>query len=170
MGKYIQQHKLYFIVCLALFVQSCTDDSKELFDQGIAKSSNRDYKGAILDFNKAIAVNPSCYFCYYERGMAKFNLKDYEGAINDMNLELKNNPSKSPNNAPIFFARARAKAMLGDLHGAIWDYDTTILVNKNFPPIVFAYRGATKHMIGDRYGAKKDMDRADSLGYVPAIH
>jgi tetratricopeptide (TPR) repeat protein len=167
--KTILRIQINYILCIVLLMTSCSDGSKKLFDSANSKSSRGDHKGAILEFDKALQLNPSKYLGYYERGMAKLKLEDYEGAINDMNLELKNNSNKGPNNSIVYFARAQAKSKIGDFHGAIRDYDTTILVNKNFPPIVFAYRGATKHIIGDQIGGIKDMKKADSLGYIPYI-
>jgi len=44
------------------------------FDSGKEKYDNKDYKGAIEDFNKAIELNPNDADAYYNRGDAKILL------------------------------------------------------------------------------------------------
>ena len=43
----------------------------------------RDYKGAIEDFNEAIRLDPNNAIAYYNRGVARYSFKDYQGAIED---------------------------------------------------------------------------------------
>ena len=48
--------------------------AKEYFNRGIDKSNLKDYTGAILDYTKAIELNPKNAVAYYNRGIAKLNL------------------------------------------------------------------------------------------------
>jgi len=48
-----------------------------------------DYKGAILEFTKAIIFDPTLPHPYVSRAAAKFELMDYEGAVSDCNEALK---------------------------------------------------------------------------------
>jgi hypothetical protein len=43
-----------------------------------------DYRGAILDFNMAIELNPKSGDAYYSRGLAKIALNDVNGGCLDL--------------------------------------------------------------------------------------
>jgi tetratricopeptide (TPR) repeat protein len=53
------------------------------FYRGFAKSKLEDYRGAILDYNTAIELNPKSAEVYFQRGLAKLGLKDINGACLD---------------------------------------------------------------------------------------
>lgn len=59
----------------------------------IVKGNNKmllgDYKGAILEFTKAIIIDPQLPHSYTNRGAAKLELHDYEGVIDDCHQALK---------------------------------------------------------------------------------
>ncbi len=59
---------------------------------GLAKLSQRNYEGAIEDFNEAITLNSKDADAYYNRGVAKLNRRDFEGAIEDFKKTLEINP------------------------------------------------------------------------------
>ncbi len=48
-----------------------------------------DYKGAILEFTKAIIIDPTLPHPYASRAAAKFELMDFEGAVSDCKEALK---------------------------------------------------------------------------------
>jgi tetratricopeptide (TPR) repeat protein len=58
----------------------------------------KDYKGAIIDFNKAIDLNPKSILSYYyinayhNIGNSKYLLKDYKGAIIDFSKYIEHKP------------------------------------------------------------------------------
>ena len=64
-----------------------SEENKDKFYQCILdacpKKSDKNYKGAIEDYTKAIEIDPSNAFSYLERGRAKEKLEDYQGAIDD---------------------------------------------------------------------------------------
>ena len=64
-----------------------SEENKDKFYQYILdacpKKSDKNYKGAIEDYTKAIEINPSNALGYRERGRAKEKLEDYQGAIDD---------------------------------------------------------------------------------------
>lgn len=51
--------------------------------RGFAKFESRDFKGAVADFDEAIALKPASPVTLRYRGMAKESLNDLEGAIQD---------------------------------------------------------------------------------------
>lgn len=58
-------------------------DYSPLFARGVAKAALGDKRGAIADFNQAIAINPKLAPAYYSRGLAKWDLNDKAGACAD---------------------------------------------------------------------------------------
>lgn len=79
---------LAFILCLTSFSQTSVD----LNFSGVEKDEQKDYKGAIAEYSKAIALNPKYAIAYYNRGISKNNLKDYQGAIADYTKAIEINP------------------------------------------------------------------------------
>ena len=53
--------------------------------RGNAKANLRNYKGAIADYDRAIAIDPQNSLAYFSRGEAKHSLGDRQGGIADMN-------------------------------------------------------------------------------------
>ncbi|HTB32353.1 MAG TPA: tetratricopeptide repeat protein [Bacteroidia bacterium] len=51
----------------------------------------KDYNGAIVNYNKLIAIEPNNPDYYYKRGIARFNLGQIKDAIDDFNKELSAN-------------------------------------------------------------------------------
>ena len=68
------------------------DKSKDFFDQGLAKFTEKDYKGAIRDFDEAIRLKPDDAAAYNSRGSAKSNLGDKQGAIKDFDEAIRLKP------------------------------------------------------------------------------
>ena len=83
--------------------------------QGNLKLDNKDWKGAILDFDHAIAINPSYGQAYNYRGLAKYSINDYEVAILDYQKAL----SLNPQYASAYFNLGLVKSELGDVISAI---------------------------------------------------
>ncbi len=95
----------------------------------IVKGNNKmllgDFKGAILEFTKAIIIDPQLPHSYTNRGAAKLEIHDYDGVIDDCLQALKlhfraevesekkatrNNAKKSVQSNPIY---AKLYAMIG---------------------------------------------------------
>lgn len=54
-------------------IQQAKTKASDWFDKGIIKAYSEDYKGAISDFTKAIAINPRYAQAYYQRGLIYAN-------------------------------------------------------------------------------------------------
>ena len=52
-------------------------------NRGNAKYKQKDFKGAVTDYDKAIELNPAYGFAYLNRGIAKEMLRDSKGACTD---------------------------------------------------------------------------------------
>jgi Flp pilus assembly protein TadD len=96
-----------------------TADLSEEYDRrGVVKFGLGDKRGAILDYNRAISIDPQDAFAYYNRGVAKFELGDKQGAISDFDLAIAINPQ----DAQAYSNRGAVKLALGDKQGAIADF------------------------------------------------
>jgi len=92
--------------------------AEKYLENGNAKYNLRDYSGAILDYNKAIEINPYYTEAYYKRGNAKRDIGDNRGAIQDYNKVIEINP----NDADAYLNRGYAKDKFDDKNGACLDW------------------------------------------------
>ena len=81
-----------------------------------AKEKLEDYRGAILDYNKAIELEPESYYYNY-RGGCKFNIHNYIGAIADYTKAIQLNPK----DANSYLNRGRLKILTKDKKGGCKD-------------------------------------------------
>ena len=72
-----------FLLSVLLVTVSFGQTAEEYKNQGNAKYDLQDYRGAILDFTKAIELDPKNAILYYNRGLAKNALSYTDGACLD---------------------------------------------------------------------------------------
>jgi clan AA aspartic protease (TIGR02281 family) len=116
-------------------------------------------KEAILNYTKAIEINPTFYFAYSMRGYAKNALQDWQGTINDFDKALNLDSS----HANIYFSRGNAKGNLGGKKlEAILDFSKAIELD---PEYLEAYkiRALYKWSIKDWEGSIEDYNIAIKL-------
>lgn len=97
------------------------------YQQGLAKASENDHKGAIAAFNQALEHQPDFTEAYYNRGLAHFNLGDYQAAIADYTKALQID-AESPKG---YFARGLAYLAVSNLEAAIADAKRVILLDSD---------------------------------------
>ena len=130
------------------------------FNRAQDKFELADYKGAVLDYNKALELSPTeICLVYSMRGNAKRNLSDFDGAIEDQNKALDFDPLYADG----YFNRGIAKFKKGDVDGAIKDYSQVIKINPKDSDSFFN-RANVKKEIGDIKGACEDWKEAAELG------
>lgn len=105
----------------------------EFILRGDEKKEQKDYKGAIVDYNEAIR-----------------RIVEYDEAIRDNPVAL------------AFFLRAEAKKELKDYQGAIADYGEAIRLDPT-SALAYEYRGDTKILLKDRQGGLIDFQTAANL-------
>ena len=69
-----------FIIVPSVYSQTAEDYA----ESGESKLELKDYKGAILDFNKAIELAPNNANVYYNRGLAKISLGQKDSGCLDL--------------------------------------------------------------------------------------
>jgi tetratricopeptide (TPR) repeat protein len=93
-----------FATLLAGIVNPPELDTAGYAERGNRKYGSNDYAGAVLDYDKAIELNPGDASAYCFRGSAKDDLQDYAGAILDYNKAIELNPR----DASVYFNRGIA--------------------------------------------------------------
>lgn len=114
----IKSALLFSVLLFLCSLAGYTQNVEELIQQGIQKSQTENYAEAIVDFTKAIQIDPKCARAYANRGSQKLFIKDYQGSIIDLNQAIK--LGRENNN--IYACRGLCKYNLGDYYGAISDF------------------------------------------------
>ena len=111
--------KFFFMFLLTLCsLNMFSQTADEYYFKGSNKFDNKDYKGSIADYTKAIELKPDFGEAYIFRGAAKFRLEDYRGAIVDFTkaIEFK------PNEAFIYYNRGLSNERLNKLEDSKIDF------------------------------------------------
>ncbi|MBZ9786995.1 tetratricopeptide repeat protein [Psychroflexus sp. CAK57W] len=137
--------------------------AKEYFDDAVLKENNKNYKGAIADYDKSLEINPKSVKAYNNRGNVKSSLKDYKGAISDFNKAIAINPK----DVFAYCNRGIVKTKMKNYDGAISDFNKAISIDSKDISSYMA-RGMTQHLSGNKIEACSDWLKAGKLGYKRA--
>ena len=87
-------------------------------NRGYLRDEAGDQRGALADYDTALAIHPGYALAYYDRGTARKALGDLAGAMTDLSAAIQFNPRdpRAWNN------RGWAREATGDLAGAAADY------------------------------------------------
>ena len=133
-------------------------------DRADKKFNDKDYYGAISEYNRALKINPYSVYALSRIGRSKYYLQDYKGALQILDEAVKMNENYKFS----FVIRGDIKIALGDYYGAISDYNKSIKIDSNdaFP---YYFRGLAKKEIGDLNGACYDMRRSLELSKIDKV-
>jgi len=84
---------------------------------------------AIENINIIITHYPACDYCYQDLAILKMRIKDYQGALDAITIAIELDDSPSAN---LYSDRALAKDYLGDHDGADADYDSTLMLTREY--------------------------------------
>ena len=174
----------------------CAEDFNKL---GINKAKERDFKGAIENFDRAIKLNPDYADAYNNRASVRHELGDDPGAKKDYTEAILLNPDcavahnnlgiisynsddyrgaqahhtraiqLNPGYAQAYNGRGFARLRLGDLQGALKDFTQAIELNPN-DALAWNDRGNVYFLeLGDLQGALEDYTQAGRLNPNNAI-
>lgn len=153
---------LLWLICLAKTVPGHSQTSNSWYNDGLTKYQNNNCKGAILDFSKAIELDPTNAYAFSSRANCRGLLGDYMGAIADWNRAIEILPI-----AMMFAGRATAKAELKDYRGAILDFNKAIELDGSVH-VNYYLRGIAKLFAGQKESACLDFSKAGELGLAEA--
>jgi tetratricopeptide (TPR) repeat protein len=120
-----------------------------------------DYQGALVDYNRAISIDPNYAKAYAGRGGLKMlAFKDYQGALVDLNRAVQLDPSSTQayNNRGVLKA-----SHLQDYQGALADLNRVISIDPND---IDAYNNRSLlryHNLKDRVGGITDLQKVANL-------
>lgn len=171
--------RLLLLVMLCFGFNSYGQIGNEYYKLGKLNAENKDFKGAIINFTKAIEIedqkNLQALAIYLlERGNSKERLNDFRGAISDLTssidyLKVYILTSSNPNENTIdviriiYTSRAYAKLGMEDLNGALLDVNEALELSPRSGEL-FKLRGEIKILLGQKDSACLDFSRAGELG------
>lgn len=132
-------------------------------NRGLDKHNQKNYQGAIADYNQALTINPNYSLAFYNRGVAKDDTGDKQGAIVDYNRAIQiNNNWGARNLADAYYNRGIIRKDLGNKQEALEDFNQAIITNSKFTN-AYIIRGNVKKELGDKQAAIKDYNQAVNL-------
>ena len=146
-----------------------------------------DYSGAITHYDKSIELASDTEFAYfhYVRGNAKAADGDLKGALQDydsgvhcqegLSADLEGN-SEGMTDAyfhwGLYYNRGNVKAELGDLAGALGDYEEAIRKSRQVgaaEPVIYINRGHVNYLLNKYGDAIRDFEQAIKVGDFMAL-
>jgi spermidine synthase len=133
--------------------------AEAFLEKGTIYGMHGQYQQAIINFSKAIELNPNYAMAYNNRGYAYNRLGHYQLAIKDFNkvISLKSDYANAYNNRGISYTS------LGQYMRAIEDYNEAIRLNQNNAN-AFGNRGVNYFNQDNKILGCRDVQKACSLG------
>ncbi|NVO20397.1 MAG: tetratricopeptide repeat protein [Bacteroidetes bacterium] len=126
---------------------------------------NKDYAGAIEDYDRSIYLLPDYAESYNNRGFCKESLKDTAAAVQDYTMATRLKPGWTGPHINL----ANLRLHMGQLEEAIHEYDTVLYYDpSNYT--IYKERASARSESGDIQGAYEDISQAIKLkaDYVEA--
>ena len=123
----------------------------ELIEMGKIKIELYRFEEALIDLNKAIDIYPKDPFIFIKNGKEKEINRDFYRALDDYDKAIKFNI--------MHIYRGYAKSRIGDIKGAVKDYEKAERLKKKYYYVYFL-RGRIKEQNKNLKGALKDYDDA----------
>jgi tetratricopeptide (TPR) repeat protein len=150
LGKYSEAMEDLLI---ANSMDSAKTDAYVYHSMGIAQHYMRNYNEALVNFNKAIDLNPIVNDFYYHRAGTCMNLKMYDKAIADYTMVIE----LDPQGLDPYINRAVAYTALGKYPEAEGDYSKYIEINPyNF--FIYQKRADVRVSMKNMEGALSDLN------------
>ena len=144
---------------LNLYVsQTALKTFDEYYADGIIKQDSGDYDGALIEYSRAIELNPNFVASYINRGLVKQSLKDYAGAMIDYNKAIEIKPDSYS-----YMNRAILKHELKEFEFAIKDFDLAMISDNKESSIkdkIYYNKGNSLASLEDYYGAISSYKKA----------
>jgi len=133
----------------------CAEDFNKL---GINKAKERDFEGAIENFDRAIKINPDYADAYNNRASVRHELGDDPGAIEDYKEAILLNPHCAVYHNSLGIISYNSD----DYRGARVAHTRAIQLNRGYAQ-AYNDRGFARLRLGDVQGALKDFSQAIEL-------
>lgn len=125
---------LFLGLMLLAMPQGWAQTADELYASGIAHLSNEAYSAALVDFNKAIAKDPSHWRAYWARAYTQWlYLQDTAAAMRDYSKAIE----LAPNEPDLYYYRGLLRQEIGQHSRANIDFTRALMLNANNPDYFF---------------------------------
>jgi tetratricopeptide (TPR) repeat protein len=132
---------------------------------GFDRVAKADFSGSVVEFTKALQLNPKSLTAQFWRGACKLLMGESQAAIVDLSAAIAINPKK----VEAYVYRGSAYAKLGNKIQATIDLDTAVSLSPH-SDFVYGNRCALKFQLGNFTEAISDCDRAIQLNITNAVH
>jgi tetratricopeptide (TPR) repeat protein len=146
---------IFFLVILVMSQKIYCQTEADFFARALDKEKNKNYKGAIRYYTKALKLDSTNIEIWERRGFAKSNLHLYPSAILDFEQLIKLNP----NNSNYYYVSGVMKYTIKDYKNAIIDYTKAIDINPEDANL-YSERGRCKFSSNDFEGAFADFTKS----------
>jgi tetratricopeptide (TPR) repeat protein len=147
------------IILITLCAGAFAQKAQQYLQSGLEKHKNQDYKGAIKDYDKAIAADKNLTEAYFNRGTCALALKDFKTAMADFNKTLALDPAY----VKAYYNRATVFASEDKYEQALPDLDKLISLEPSFPNAL-NLRGQIRAQTGNKEGGCEDFNKAKEFG------
>ena len=108
-------------------------EANELYKRGVARSQLGDYQNAIIDYTKALEINPEWAEVLYHRGFASYKLQDYRSADLDYTKALLLDPYL----VEVYYYRGLCRMKLRYIQAGMEDYTKALEIKPNFAHVYY---------------------------------
>ncbi len=146
---------------VAPIIQNTALKADDYLASATQKRRKQDYRGSLVDLDRAIQIDPNLAFAYINRGFIRAEkLQDIQGGLADYNHAIQ----IDPNLALAYNIRGFLKAnKLQDIQGGLADYSRAIQIDPNFAT-AYNNRGFIRaEKLQDIQGGLADFNRAIQL-------
>ncbi len=154
------------ICCTFLLLVSFTagaQTAQDYFKDGLKKHKDKDYKGAIKEYNKAIKIIPNYRDALFNRGTIQMELKNFEEASADFTKVIEVDPKYAKG----YFSRAYLIFTTGNHEDALPDLDSAVKFDFRLPNAL-TLRGQIRAELRNFRGACEDFYKAKAIGDTKA--
>ncbi|ABG51028.1 heat shock protein DnaJ-like [Trichodesmium erythraeum IMS101] len=134
------------------------EEAQELYKRGVSKSQRGNYQGAILDYTKALEINPDWLEVLYNRAFASYKLQDYRNADIDYTKAL----FLDPYLVEVYYYRGLCRMKLKSIQAGMEDYTKALEINPNFAHVYYQ-RGLVYLKLQEHRLARLDFGKAAQL-------
>lgn len=151
---------IYFLLALSACATQTVQprgDWKAYHDLGVSYLARGDFSQAIIELNRALAINDKEPEIYHNLGWAYWGREEYDRAISYFKRSLELNPkfSEARNSLGLIYIK------LGRFQEAVYEFDLALADPLYpFPERLYANRGLARMYLGNKEEAIRDLKRA----------
>jgi tetratricopeptide (TPR) repeat protein len=127
-------------------------------NRALARYRKGDWEGAIVDCDRALAINPGLDEAHSNRGAIHWAMGDLDSALADLDQAIRINS----HSAQAFDNRGNVRSLKGDAVSALADFDQAVSLSSERPEF-YCDRGQARIRLRNVEGALADFERAIQL-------